>query len=97
MDRENWTISFRTPDLSKYNKKLTMVRAKVWYYRNQEYVHKWQEFELQEDGTWQGEMNAAKFQDADTVLFQVYVKQKGTALVNLGEEQSLQISPAGDD
>ena len=97
LDRENWTISFRTPDLSKYNKKLTMVRVKVWYYRNQEYVHKWQEFELQEDGTWQGEMNAAKFQDADTVLFQVYVKQKGTALVNLGEEQSLQISPAGDD
>ena len=97
LDRESWTISFRTPDLSRYNNKLTMVRVKVWYYRNQEYVHKWQEFELQEDGTWKGEMNAAKFQDADTVQFQVYAKQKGTAYVNLGEEQSLQISSSGSE
>lgn len=92
LDRENWTITFRTPDLSAYNKTMKMVRVKVWYYKNQEYVHKWQEFELQEDGTWAGVMNASKFQDADTVQFQVYVKQKGTAYVNLGQEQTLQIS-----
>ncbi len=94
VDEKAHTISFVTEDLSKYQDRIEKVRVKLWDYKGQEYVHKWQKMTLQENGTYACSVDTAKFADAHTINFQVYVHLKGMGGVSLGPEGKLIINHA---